>query len=188
MRPIATLTIAALAAVALAACSGPGPSTSASTSTSQACSGSTAASGTARAGDTLTLTAPGYRGVGKEDIAVTLVKVVPSASSSEAGFGPSSGDLWVAVLLCVKNLASVPYLDSPNNSLTAVDAAGQNVPAQEDAPTTVGPEFSDRMALTTGNSSSGVVTFELPSGDKIITVQFAPAEGDGTDVGTWTVG
>jgi hypothetical protein len=180
----AAITTTALAAIALAACSSSPPSPS--NPTSQACSGSTAASGTASVGNTLTLTASDDQG--NEDIAVTVVKVVPSASSSEAGFSPDSGDQWVAVEFCIKNLASAPYVDSPNESVAAVDAAGQSVPAQDDAPTTVGPAFADALALTKGESSTGVITFQVPTGDKIITVQFTPEDGTGTDVGKWTVG
>jgi hypothetical protein len=190
MRRMTAVTIAALATLALAACSSSSTSTNSnSNGNSQTCSGSTTTSGTARTGDTLTLTAPdGSANNKNEDIAVTVVQVVPSATSAEAGFAPSSGDQWVAVELCVKNLASAPYVDSPNDSVTAIDEAGQSYPAEDDAPTTVGPEFAERLALTTGSSSTGVVTFEVPSGDKIIKLQFAPAEGTGTDVGSWTLG
>jgi hypothetical protein len=180
MRPTTAVSTAALAAAALAAYGLNG-----CTSTSQSGCGHTSRPGTACVGDTLTLTYTG--GLAKEDIAVTVVKVVPSASSSEFGFGPESGDQWVAVQIQIKNLAAAPYTDGPNDYVTAVDAAGQSVPAQEDAPTTVGPEFSDRLALTTGSTATGVVTFEVPSGDKITKVLFTPG-GDGTDVGKWTVG
>ena len=59
---------------------------------------------------------------------MTLLKVVPSASSSGQGFGPNSGDQWVAVEISIKNLAQAPYSDSPNDDVTAVDAAGMSIP------------------------------------------------------------
>jgi hypothetical protein len=177
MRPITAVTSAALAALALVAC-GSNSST-------------TGSAGGPDIGKTLTLTYPGYGdGQGKEDIAVTVVKVVPSASSSEQGFSPESGDIWVAVEIQVKNLASVPYTDTPNDCMTAIDAAGQSVAPEDDAPTTVGQQFPDKLALTKGETSTGVVTFQVPTGDTIKTVKFVPGgtDGDGTDVGKWTVG
>lgn len=180
VRQIIAVAIAVLASVALAACGSGG-----STGTIQ----STTVPGTTSIGETLTLTAPSEgSGDASEDIAVTLVKMVLSPSSSEAGFAPSPGDQWVAFEIRIKNLDSAPYVDSPNDSMTAVDAAGQSTPPAEDAPTTVGPQFSEQLALTTGSTADGVVTFQVPSGDKITMVQFAPDGGDGTDVGKWTVG
>jgi Domain of unknown function (DUF4352) len=181
LRPITAVTIAALA-VALAACES-------NTGTSQSSSSTSSTSVTTDIGKTRTLTYPGYgNGVGQEDVAVTVIKVVPSPSSSEQGFGPAPGDQWVAVQISVKNLDSAPYTDSPNDSMTAIDAAGQSVAPADDAPTTVGPQFPDQLALTTGSTATGVVTFQVPSGDQITAVQFAPGEGQGTDAGKWTVG
>jgi hypothetical protein len=180
VRQIIAVTIAVLVPVALAACG-----SSVTTSTSQ----HTAVPGTTSIGETLTLTASGAgSGDANEDIAVTVVKMVLSPSSSEAGFASSPGDQWVAFEIRIKNLYSAPYVDSPNDSMTAVDAAEQGTPPADDAPTTVGPQFSGQLALTTGSTADGVVTFQAPSGDKITMVEFAPDGGDGADVGKWAVG
>jgi hypothetical protein len=178
MRSIITATAVILAAVALAAC---GPIDN----TSPPGGDPTGGSETMGIGDTITLT--DSSGVSPEHIAVTLVQVVFSASPSRSGFSPQSGDQWVAVQFRVKNLDEAPYIDSPNKSASAVDAAGQSIPAQDDAPTTVGLAFSNSLALTTGSTATGVVTFEVASGDKITTVLFTTDFGDGTDVGKWTV-
>jgi|GEM_PF-4481971 len=209
MRPISAVIVAAVAAVSLAACQ-PSASTSASSNADPSstliqpcCSpppsspppSSPGPSGSgligppsAGIGDTLTLTYAGYgNGQGEEDIAVTVIKLITSPSSAEQGFGPEPGDEWVSVEVSVKNLDAEPYVDSPNDSMTAIDVAGQSYPPEEDAPTTAGQQFPDRLALTAGNTATGIVTFGVPDGDTLKTVQFAPG-GDGTDVGTWTVG
>jgi hypothetical protein len=90
-----------------------------------------------------------------QDIAVTVVKVVLSPSSSEDGFGPEPGDQWVAVEIRI---------------------------------TSVGPQFSDQLALTQGSSTVGVITFDVANGDKIKTLLFTPEQGTGSDVGTWALG
>jgi Domain of unknown function (DUF4352) len=181
MRTTTAVSIAALAAAALAACGLNGI-----TSTRPPGGGHTTQPGTVSIGDTLTLTDPGFLN-GNEDIAVTVVKVVLSPSSSEFGFGPGPGDQWVAVQVHLKNLAPVPYIDSPNDSLTAIDAARQTIPADYDAPTTVGPQFSDQLHLTSGGTADGVITFDVPNGDKITTLVFTPGDGDGAHIGKWTV-
>jgi hypothetical protein len=172
MRAVIAITIAVLASISLAACGGSGSS-----------------NGGGAIGETRTIHYAGYgAGVGKEDIAVTLLQVVPSASSSEQGFGPDSGDQLVAVQLRVKNLSSAPYSDPTSDCVTATDAADQSIQPQEDSPVTVGPAFPDIVDLTPGASVTGVVTFEIGSGDSLAAVHFDPSQGDGRGpIATWKV-
>src|ERR1035438_5952795 len=110
VRQIIAVAIAVLASVALAAC---GSGVNISTNHHIVVPGTTSI------GETLTLTASGAgSGDANEDIAVTVVKMVLSPSSSEAGFAPSPGDQWVAFEIRIKNLDSAPYGDSPNDSMT----------------------------------------------------------------------
>jgi hypothetical protein len=176
MRAVTAITIAVLASISLAAC-GSGSSNGGGGTTG------------GEIGETQTIHYAGYGdGVGKEDIAVTLLQVVPSASSSEQGFGPDSGDQLVAVQLRVKNLSSAPYSDSASDCVTATEAADQIIPPQEDSPVTVGPAFPDTVDLTPGGSVTGVVTFEIGSGDSLAAVHFDPSRGDGgSPIATWKV-
>jgi hypothetical protein len=178
-RPI---TAATLAIVALAGCSSSGTSD---------VGGSGGSSGTVLTGGdigvTRTLTGS-TMGSPNEDIAVTVVKVVLAPSSSEYGFGPGPGEQWVAVEVRIKNLSSGPYIDSPSDCVNAVDAANQSITADEDAPTSVGPQFADRVTLTAGSSVVGVVAFSVSNGDKLEKLQFVPEQGTGTDVGNWALG
>jgi hypothetical protein len=184
MRAITVASIAVLASIAVAACGV--TSTTSSTTSNSTVSKSTGGKGI---GITRDLTYDG------EDIAVTLLKVVPSASSSESGFGPDSGDRWVAMQFQIKNLAQAPYADSPGDDFQAIDAAGKTILAQDDAPTTAGSSFSDQVALTTGGTVTGVATFEIGSGDTIKTVEFIPGGAENAllygapaVVGKWAVG
>lgn len=169
MRAVTAITIAVLASSSLAACGG--------------------STGGGGIGETRTIHYAGYGdGMGKEDIAVTLLQIVPSASSSEQGFGPESGDQLVAVQLRVKNLSSAPYSDSTSDCVTATDAADQSIPPQEDSPVTVGPAFPGIVDLTPGGSVTGVLTFEIGSGDSLAAVHFDPSRGDGgSPIATWKV-
>jgi hypothetical protein len=176
MRAVTAITIAVFASISLAACGGSGSSNG---------GGGTAGG---EIGETRVIHYAGYGdGMGKEDIAVTLLQVVPSASSSEQGFGPDSGDQLVAVQLRVKNLSSAPYSDSTSDCVTATDAAAdQSVPPQEDSPVTVGPAFPDIVDLTPGGSVTGVLTFEIGSSDSLSAVHFDPSQGDGgSPIATW---
>jgi hypothetical protein len=177
MRAVTAITIAVLASISLAACGGSGSSNG---------GGSTAGGDN---GETRTIHYAGYGdGMGKEDIAVTLLQVVPSASSSEQGFGPESGDQLVAVQLRVKNLSSAPYSAPASDCVTATDAADQSIPPQEDSPVTVGPAFPGIVDLTPGGSVTGVVTFEIGTSDSLAAVDFDPSQGDGGGpIATWKV-
>jgi hypothetical protein len=174
MRTVTAITIAVLASISLAACG------------SISNGGSTAGGGI---GETRTIHYAGYgNGVGKEDIAVTLLQVVPSASSSEQGFGPDSGDQLVAVQLRIKNLSSAPYSDATSDCVTATDAADQNIQPEEDSPVTVGPAFPGIVDLTPGGSVTGVVTFEIGTSDSLAAVDFDPSQGGGgAPIATWKV-
>jgi hypothetical protein len=178
MRAVTAITIAVFASISLAACGGSGSSNG----------GGGGTTGGA-IGETRTIHYAGYGdGMGKEDIAVTLLQIVPSASSSEQGFGPESGDQLVAVQLRVKNLSSAPYSDSTSDCVTATDAADQSIPPQEDSPVTVGPAFPGIVDLTPGGSVTGVLTFEIGSGDSLTAVHFDPSRGDGgSPIATWKV-
>jgi hypothetical protein len=177
MRAVTAITIAVLASISLAACGGGGSSND---------GGSTVGGDI---GKTQTIHYAGYGdGMGKEDIAVTLLQIVPSASSSEQGFGPESGDQLVAVQLRVKNLSSAPYSDSTSDCVTATDAADQSISPEEDSPVTAGPAFPGIVDLTPGGSVTGVLTFEIGSGDSLAAVHFDPSQGDGgSPITTWKV-
>jgi hypothetical protein len=174
MRAVSAITIAVLASIPLAACAG---------------SNGGRPVGGGEIGQTRTIHYAGYgAGVGKEDIAVTLLQVVPSASSSEQGFGPDSGDQLVAVQLRIKNLSSAPYSDSTSDCVTATDAADQSIQPEDDSPVTVGPAFPGMLDLTPGGSVTGVLTFEIGSGDSLAAVHFDPSQGGGgSPIATWKV-
>jgi hypothetical protein len=200
MRSITAASIAVVASVAVAACGSTSSTGSKSTSGNSTVSNSTFSNSTVSQstagkgiGITRDLTYDG--GQPAEDIAVTLLKVIPSASSAASGFGPGSGDRWVAMQFQVKNLARAPYTDSPAQDFEAIDAAGQTILAQDDAPTTAGPSFPGQVALTPGETVTGVVTFEIGSGDTIPTVEFIPGGAENAlvygapaVVGKWAVG
>ncbi|MFI8104569.1 DUF4352 domain-containing protein [Streptomyces sp. NPDC086023] len=133
-------------------------------------------------GTTVTLT-----GQRSEKVAVTVLKVVDPATSSDEFFTPDEGNRYVSVQFRLKNIGRGPYRDSPVNGATLVDAQGQQFDADVVAKTTAGPRLPVALTIPAGNTALGYLTFQLPDGSKPVTVQFALNSGYAEDVGEWKV-
>jgi hypothetical protein len=76
--------------------------------------------------------------------------------------------------------------EAPDNGAKLRDSQGQQFNPSLDE-TAAGPDFGGSVTLTPGDTVLGYITFEVPSGSKITTIQFALASGFASNVGQWTV-
>jgi len=134
---------------------------------------------TAGPGDTITLN--GYdQG---ETMAVTVVKVVDPAKSSDPYDRPSRGHRYVAVELRLSNAGTTTYNDSPSNGAALVDTQSHSYQSNFGS---VEPDLgSPRIAP--GDSRVGYITFEVPKQAKLRLFQFALDSGFAEQTGEWAL-
>ncbi|MFC8344161.1 DUF4352 domain-containing protein [Streptomyces sp. NPDC057280] len=135
-----------------------------------------------RVGDTVSLTGT-ERG---ERLDVTVTKVVDPAPTDPDGFQPDAGNHYVAVQFRLKNTGTAVYKDSPSNGATVIDKAGQRFDSTLGS-SAAGPAFPGSITVGPGKTALGFITFEVPDGSRIVTVQFAMDSGFADDVGEWAV-
>lgn len=182
MRRTTTAIATAMLAIGLAAC---GPTDTVNTSPDKPASkaSSPAAKQTAAVGDSITLTGQDHQ------LTVTLTKWSTSVSSTDGVTGPEPGKTWVAGQFEIKNTGSSAYSDNPNNCVQVADASGQRFPATIVTGINVdqrsAPVMTADMKLAPGDKALGWITFEVPAGTKIATVQFTPNSGMADQTGQW---
>ena len=182
MRRIVPAVLLAVGVLSTAACQ-PANSvtTSADTASGSAAAGSSAAQA-AKVGDAITLKGqtPG------EKITVTAVKVVDNAQGADQFTTPDPGKRFVSVQFQIVNSGTVAYDDSPSNGAKAIDSDGQQFDADFTAETTAGPSLPADTKIAPGGKALGFITFQLPTGSTLASVQFSTDSGFG-DTGQWTV-
>ncbi|NUR64027.1 MAG: DUF4352 domain-containing protein [Catenulispora sp.] len=122
-----------------------------------------------------------------EKLSVTLVKFADPATSSDEFMKPDNGKRYVAVQLRITNTATTAYSDSPTNGATLIDASGQQYRLTF-ADVTLGQSFNGDVRLSPGASALGVMTFEVPTEEKIATFQFTLDSGFADQTGQWQIG
>ncbi|MDW4900649.1 DUF4352 domain-containing protein [Streptomyces californicus] len=134
----------------------------------------------AKVGDTITLK-------GQEDgskVDATLKKVVDPAQPKDEFFAPEDGNRWIAAQFELTNTGTKPYADSPSNGAGVADADGQRFSATF-ADTKAGPSMTSSAKVPPGEKVLGWITFEVPKGSKIVTVQFGLDSGFAEQTGQW---
>ncbi|MFI6986047.1 DUF4352 domain-containing protein [Embleya sp. NPDC050154] len=139
-----------------------------------------AAPAAAKVGDTLTLT--NTKGV---PVDVTLVKLVDPASSSNQFLKPKAGNRYVAVQWKIANNGDAPITDTPNFGSHLIDTDGQQF-GNTFGETSAGPAFPPSVSIPPGGSRLGYVTYEVPTGSKITTIQLQVSMMS-TVTGQWNV-
>jgi len=186
-RTAAPVTVVALFAVAaLAGCVSTTSTVSTATDSSAAAVSATvsarpsAAVKPAGLGDSITVA--GFNG---EKLTVTLVKVFPDAKGADEFTSPDAGKHFYAAQLRIANAGSAAYSDSPDNSTVMKDASGQQFQADL-SNVTAGQSFGS-VNIAPGDSVLGVVVFQVPTGDKLVKLQFTPDSGMGDHTAQWNL-
>ena len=155
------------------------PATSSTSSTQQSSSSSTPSS--QPIGSTFHLT---DQDGNKLD--VKLVKIVDPAQGADAFTTPESGKRFVGAQFTITNTGTKQLDEDANNDATLVDNQGQGYNA----------DFSDLSGcqafptsnkLNPGESSTGCVSFQVPTGASLAKVKFVPSSGFADDSATWTL-
>lgn len=137
----------------------------------------------AKVGDTIDLSG------GDEHIQITLVKVVDPAKSTDEYRTPKAGNRFIAVQMRIVNVNSKAYTGDPMARTVAKDADGQVFEADfSPAQTDVGQPMDSGLTLAPGDKALGVLTFEVPSGVKLVTVQYSTHAFNNGKTAQWTLG
>jgi hypothetical protein len=99
---------------------------------------------------------------------------------------PNVGDRYVSVQFQILDKGTGTYQDDPQGDVAVKDAAGQTFEPDFVTSTSAGPQLPSAVTLASGDKALGFVTFDVPIGDKITTVQYSL--GFDSDTGEWTVG
>lgn len=137
----------------------------------------------AKVGDTIELSG------GDEHIQITLVKLVDPAKSTDEYRTPKAGNRFVAVQMRIVNVNSKAYSGDPMARTVAKDADGQVFEADfSPAQTEVGQPMDSGLTLAPGDKALGVLTFEVPSNVKLVTVQYSTHAFSNGKTAQWTLG
>lgn len=123
-----------------------------------------------------------------DELEVTVVKIVDPDGSTDEFSSPDSGKRYVSVQFQLVNKGSGTYSDDPQIDVAVKDAAGQSFdPEIMVSSTKAGEQMSSSIDLGPGEKALGFLTFQVPNGDKLATVQYKLNAGMAGDIGEWTV-
>lgn len=161
----------------------PAAASSSTTSAPSKAASTSVAPKVARVGDTVELSG------GDEHIQITLVKVVDPAKSTDEFHTPKPGSRFIAVQMRIVNVNSKAYSGDPMARTVAKDADGQVFEADfSPAHTDVGQPMDSGLTLAPGDKALGVLTFEVPSGVRLVTVQYSTHSFSGGKTAQWAIG
>jgi len=125
---------------------------------------------------------------GGEQVTVTAVRVINSATSSDTLFAPTAGERYYAVQFRLDNTGSVTYAENADFEATVIDSAGKSF--TPDLLDTVNgcPAFPGTGKISAGSSTTGCVVFDLPVTAAVKDIRYVPDSGQGPQTGQWTVG
>ena len=131
-------------------------------------------------GDTITL-----RDFDDIPIAITVDAAVDPAEPGDFS-DPEDGNRLVALQLTVMNEGSVNYDDSIGNIAAVVTADGFSFSTAFND-TNEGPGFDGSVTLTPGDTRTGWIVFEVPTGLNVLKMTAALNSGFGPEVGEWNL-
>lgn len=116
---------------------------------------------------------------------ITVLKVVDPAKPTQGT--ESAGLRDVAVQIRIVGNGPKVFTSGMMSTLHGLDADGQHLNIHAGWPTSAGPELDvvGGVSVASGDTESGFVTFEVPTGAKLTRVQYTPPGGAMVE---WTVG
>jgi hypothetical protein len=113
---------------------------------------------------------------------VTLTKVIDPAKGDSQGAVPAAGKRFVGLVFRVTALTSTPKDEDANNNAVVIGSNGQNYSASFDSIAGY-TNFNHGVILASmGQTVTGSVTFQLPNGVQVSTVQWTALSGYGSTV------
>jgi hypothetical protein len=117
---------------------------------------------------------------------VTLTKVIDPAEGENQVTVPDSGKRFVGLVFRVKALTGSPKDEDANNDAVVIGGNGQNYSADFDGIAGYTNFTQGAIHVSQGETVTGSVTFQLPNGVTVSTVQWTALSGFGSTV-EWIV-
>ena len=103
---------------------------------------------------------------------IVVERVIDPASGADAYSKPAAGAHFVGVKLRVENTAPRSYQNNANNETTITLSNGRGAVADYNAIAGCGNFDNGQIMLASGASTTGCVTFQVPSGQKVRTIRY----------------
>jgi hypothetical protein len=117
-------------------------------------------------------------------MSVTLTKVIDPAQGADQFSTPNNGFRFVGVVFTLKGVSGT-FSDDANSDAAVVGANGQSYTADFNSIAGYTNFNNGEFNLTPGQTSVGAVTFQVPVGVKVASVQWGGQFG--SSVATWTL-
>jgi hypothetical protein len=111
---------------------------------------------------------------------VTVMHVIDPASGADRYSTPAHDKHFIGVQLRVQNSAAATYENNANNETRITLSNGAAVVADYNAIAGCSNFDNGQVSLTAGSATTGCVTFQVPNGKRIDTIQYGNAVFPGT--------
>jgi hypothetical protein len=152
-----------------------------SSTTAKGGSSSTTQSERAVVGDSLTV--EDQDGI---EMTVTLVEVLDPAPPADEFSAPKDGSRFVGVRMRIRNDGPGVLDESPDNDLELIDGKGQRYSTSLDGIEGC-QDFPGSVRLREGDEALGCVSFEVPTSEAPVRIQFTPSSGFADDTAEWAI-
>ncbi len=122
-----------------------------------------------------------------EQVTITPVRVINSATASDPIFAPPAGERYYTVQFRFDNTGRVPYSPAPALEATVIDTAGKSYSGETFVTVAGCPLLPDSATIAPGASATGCVLFDVPSAATITDITYTLDTGLGPQTGRWTV-
>jgi hypothetical protein len=118
-------------------------------------------------------------------LAVTMTQIVDPATGANQFDTPNPGYRFLAVEMTVQNAGNATISDDANNDVTVIGTDSQAYVADFDSVSECTNFSFGEYTLLAGNSESGCVVYQLPTGVNVKAIQFAFG-GNNADTAQWS--
>ena len=125
---------------------------------------------------------------GTQAASVTLVKVIDPATGADQYTTPNTGDRFVGVEISINSTNGTVTGDA-NSDLLVIGSDNQTYTADFDSIAGCTNFNNGEFTVTPGDTNTGCVTYQIPTGVTVSKVQFIPGGGmlPGVTAGQWLV-
>ncbi|HVA08606.1 MAG TPA: DUF4352 domain-containing protein [Acidimicrobiales bacterium] len=116
---------------------------------------------------------------------MTLVKVIDPAQAADQFTTPDAGKRFVGTEFTIVNSGSATFDDDANNDGSVVGSDNQTYTADMSDIAGCTNFNSGQVTLAGGQSATGCVVFQVPTGVNVVNVHFAANMGLGGDTAEW---
>jgi hypothetical protein len=121
-----------------------------------------------------------------DEMSVTLTQVIDPAQGASQFDTPQSGDRFVGAVFTIKGISGTSS-DDANNDATLIGSNGQTYTADFDDIAAYTNFDDGEYSVSTGESSVGAVTFQIPLGVGISKIEWSANAGLSGAPGEWLV-